>query len=69
MKRVVQGVKSAVRAVMHEVAVVLNRISGGRLSPDAVTIFGFLMHIPNRLAHRYQASVVGSTPTRYIWTI
>lgn len=46
MKRLIEGLKSSVRSAMYVVAVVLNRLSGGRLSPNAVTIFGFLMHIP-----------------------
>ena len=32
--------------VMHQVARGLNKLTGGRLHPDTVTIFGFLMHIP-----------------------
>lgn len=31
---------------MRRIAQMLNRLSGGRLHPDAVTLFGFLMHIP-----------------------
>lgn len=31
---------------MRAIARVLNTLSGGRLHPDAVTIFGFLMHVP-----------------------
>ena len=31
---------------MQKVARGLHRISGGRIHPDAITIFGFLMHIP-----------------------
>jgi CDP-diacylglycerol--glycerol-3-phosphate 3-phosphatidyltransferase len=46
MKTVMNTVKQAVRSAMHVVAVQLNRVSGGRLHPDVVTIFGFLMHVP-----------------------
>jgi len=35
-----------VRAFMRRMARVLNRASGGKLTPNMVTIFGFLMHIP-----------------------
>ncbi len=41
-----QPVKDGVRAVMRRIAHILNKVSGGRLHPDAVTIFGFLMHVP-----------------------
>lgn len=43
---ILDPLRNAVRAGMRVVARWLNRISGGRLSPDMVTIFGLLMHIP-----------------------
>lgn len=43
---ILQPVKDGVRAVMRQIARWLNSLSGGRLHPDTVTIFGFLMHIP-----------------------
>lgn len=46
MKSVVNAVKTTVRAAMRQVARLLHRLSGGRLTPNAVTYFGFLMHIP-----------------------
>lgn len=46
MNQVVQGIKSAVRAGMRRVAVVLNSLSGGRITPNGITIFGTLMHVP-----------------------
>ena len=46
MKTVVQGIKNHVRAVMRFVARGLNKLSSGRITPNGVTIFGTLMHIP-----------------------
>ena len=31
---------------MHHLAVALDKVSGGRISPDAVTLVGLLMHVP-----------------------
>jgi phosphatidylglycerophosphate synthase len=39
-------IRQFIRKIMKQVARGLQHISGGRLHPDAVTIFGFLMHIP-----------------------
>ena len=39
-------VRDIVINLMHEVAAALNKVSRGRISPDAVTIFGVLMHVP-----------------------
>jgi len=44
--KAVQAVKNAVRAGMRRVAVIVHRASGGRVTPNGVTIFGVLMHIP-----------------------
>lgn len=41
-----QGIKTSVRAVMRRIAAGLHRLSGGRITPNGVTIFGVLMHIP-----------------------
>jgi phosphatidylglycerophosphate synthase len=39
-------IRDRTRTLMHFIAVGLNAISGGRLSPNAVTIIGLLMHGP-----------------------
>lgn len=39
-------VRDLVRRVMRGVARSLNHLSGGRLSPNMVTLVGFLMHVP-----------------------
>ncbi|HYH75684.1 MAG TPA: CDP-alcohol phosphatidyltransferase family protein [Candidatus Saccharimonadales bacterium] len=46
MNKAVLVIKTAVRAFMRRVAVVLHKVSGGRITPNAVTIFGTLTHIP-----------------------
>jgi len=43
---VVDMTRKNIRALMREVAVVLHKVSGGKITPDAVTIFGFAMHVP-----------------------
>lgn len=40
------AIRDSVRVVMRQVAVLINRLSGGNLSPDTVTIVGLLAHIP-----------------------
>lgn len=44
--KVIDMIRSFVRRVMRRLAILLNTLSGGRLSPDAVTISGFLAHLP-----------------------
>lgn len=34
------------RAVMRRIARGLNTLSGGKISPNAITLFGFAMHVP-----------------------
>jgi len=46
MNTILEAIKSAVRSVMHQVARGLNTITGGRLTPNTVTMVGFLAHIP-----------------------
>ena len=46
MNTLLDVIKSGVRSVMHQVARGLNAITGGHLSPNTVTIVGFLAHIP-----------------------
>lgn len=44
-----------VKRYMHRLAVVLNRLSGGKLSPNTVTITGLIAHLPIAwlIAHSY----------------
>jgi phosphatidylglycerophosphate synthase len=46
MKSAVQGIKDTVRVGMRQLARMLDTISGGRITPNAVTIFGVIAHIP-----------------------
>lgn len=40
------ALRAFVRSVMHRFAVIFNRLSGGKLTPNMVTIIGLLMHVP-----------------------
>lgn len=42
----ISRIKKAVRSAMHRLAVVLNHVSGGRITPNLVTYIGFGMHVP-----------------------
>lgn len=46
MNTLLDDCRNIVRAVMRQVAKVLNKLTGGRLSPNLVTIAGLLMHVP-----------------------
>lgn len=39
-------IRDLVRQVMHLVAVALNKLSGGKISPNTITIVGLLAHLP-----------------------
>jgi len=43
---VLDQIRLAVRKIMHMLARGLNTVSGGRLSPNSITITGLLAHIP-----------------------
>lgn len=42
----ISRIKKAVRSVMHRLAVTLNRLSGGKITPNLITLVGFGMHVP-----------------------
>ncbi|MGF7228899.1 MAG: CDP-alcohol phosphatidyltransferase family protein [Candidatus Saccharibacteria bacterium] len=46
MNAAIQATKTAVRRVMRVIARWLNIATRGHVTPNAVTIFGFLMHVP-----------------------
>jgi CDP-diacylglycerol---glycerol-3-phosphate 3-phosphatidyltransferase len=46
MEVMIEKVRRPIRGFMEWLAGWLNRLSGGKLSPDAVTLFGFAMHAP-----------------------
>lgn len=46
LNNLLETIRNVVRRAMRQVARLLNKISGGHLSPNAITLFGFVMHIP-----------------------
>jgi phosphatidylglycerophosphate synthase len=46
MQQLVNGIKRVIRGVMREVALLLNEITLGRVTPNSVTWFGLFMHLP-----------------------
>ena len=46
MNQLLDACRDVVRGFMRGIARFLNKVTGGRLSPNLVTIFGLLMHIP-----------------------
>jgi archaetidylinositol phosphate synthase len=44
--KLIELIRTLVRKVMRGLAKGLNAATGGKLSPNGVTIFGFLMHVP-----------------------
>jgi CDP-diacylglycerol--glycerol-3-phosphate 3-phosphatidyltransferase len=46
MKRLVDEIRLVVRDVVRGIAKPLDRLSGGRVTPNMVTWFGFAMHLP-----------------------
>ena len=46
MEASLKKIRDVVRGFMARVAVWLNRVSDGKLSPNTVTLFGFAMHVP-----------------------
>jgi CDP-diacylglycerol--glycerol-3-phosphate 3-phosphatidyltransferase len=50
MKQLVGDTRKVIRRGMHVVAQIVNRISRGRVTPNNVTWFGFLMHVPIAVA-------------------
>lgn len=46
LNALLDAVRGQVRAVMYVLARGLNRLSGGRLHPDVVTVLGLLAHLP-----------------------
>ncbi len=44
--RIINNVRTYIRAQMDKVAVAINRFSGGKVTPNQITIIGFLLHLP-----------------------
>src|SRR5437868_1204141 len=43
--KLLDAIREFVRQIMHQVAAALNRLTGGKLSPNAVTMAGLLAHV------------------------
>lgn len=60
--KLLDTVRDIIRSFMHRIAVLLNTISGGKLSPNSVTIIGLLAHVPIALLiatmHNVRAAVL-----------
>jgi len=46
MNSILEAIKTQVRAIMRIIAKALNKISGGKITPNSVTIVGLLAHVP-----------------------
>jgi CDP-diacylglycerol---glycerol-3-phosphate 3-phosphatidyltransferase len=46
LMQLINTIRVTIRVCMRKIARLLNKLTRGRLSPDSVTIFGCLMHIP-----------------------
>jgi phosphatidylglycerophosphate synthase len=46
LNTVLDGARTVVRGIMKRIAAVLNSLTGGRLSPNAVTLTSLLAHLP-----------------------
>lgn len=57
-----EQIRTAVRSIMHRLAVSIDRLSRGRISPDAITLIGLFMHLPIAyliaLQHFYWAALL-----------
>lgn len=62
MTNPIQGIKQLVRSVMWGVAKVLNKLSGGWITPNGITWFGLIMHVPIAyliaMGHPWRAAVL-----------
>ena len=46
MNKVLNFIKKSIRRYISKIAGLLNKISGGKITPNGITWFGFIMHIP-----------------------
>lgn len=46
INRLLDSVRAMVRSIMKRVAAALNRLTGGRLTPNTVTVIGLIAHVP-----------------------
>lgn len=60
MNSLIDDCRQFVRSIMHMIARGLNKLTGGALSPNAITIFGLFMHLPIALLVAYQKNVLAA---------
>lgn len=46
MKPIIDPIRKFFRTFIRKIAIWLDLVSGGRIAPNAVTVFGLLMHLP-----------------------
>ena len=46
MAAIVDLIKKIIRSFMQQIAKAINKLSGGKISPNFITIFGLIGHIP-----------------------
>ena len=46
MAAIVDPIKKIIRLFMQQIAKALNKLSSGKISPNFITVFGLLAHIP-----------------------
>lgn len=46
LHRILEVIREVVRCVMYKIAVALNKVSGGKVSANAITMIGLLAHLP-----------------------
>jgi len=44
--KLLEALRNVVRGMIYPIVKLLNNVTGGRLNPNAVTLFGFAMHLP-----------------------
>ncbi len=54
------AIRSFVRRIMGRIAKILNKISGGKITPNSVTIVGLLAHIPIAVLIAYKNNIVAA---------
>jgi phosphatidylglycerophosphate synthase len=58
----IDAIKQAIRGIMRAFARVLNTMSGGRVTPNGITVFGLFMHAPIAwliaVQHNYWAALL-----------
>lgn len=54
LNRLISLIRNFIKGLIAELAVVLNKLTGGRISADVITYVGFLIHVPISLLIAWQ---------------